>query len=281
MAENHFEFSVRDVVYGHLAGKDRLARIYQPAGSAPFPAVVLVHGGQWNNKDRTDGQNTALDLCAQGILVAAIDFRNAPEAPYPASLQDINYAVRWLKANAARFGTTPDRIGLYGTSSGGHQALLTALRPSDPRYRAHRLATAPEIDARVAFVISGWGVLFPLERLALAKAAGNADMVKSHATFFGDDATHLDATPALILERGEPVDLPPAFQFQGTKDQWTSIEQAERLAAAWRKRGGSVDVLWAEGEKHTYLNELPANPHSVKALAAIVAFVQKHGGGTA
>jgi acetyl esterase/lipase len=80
-----YEFVVKDIVY-HRDTKPRLARLYQPAGSGPFPAVLQVHGGAWNNKDRTDGQNVALDLAAAGIVVLAIDFRNAPEAPYPASL---------------------------------------------------------------------------------------------------------------------------------------------------------------------------------------------------
>ena len=94
-----FEFVVRDSVYQTHGGKERLARLYQPAGNGPFPAVLQVHGGAWSNKDRSDGQNASLDFAAAGIVVLAIDFRNAPEAPYPASLQDINYGIRWLKAH--------------------------------------------------------------------------------------------------------------------------------------------------------------------------------------
>jgi acetyl esterase/lipase len=273
------DFCVRDLVYARIAGKDRLARLYRPQGAGPFPAIVLVHGGAWNLKDRTDGQATALDLCNAGILVLSLDFRNAPEAPYPASLQDINLGIRWLKAHAEELGTTPDRVGLYGTSSGGHQALVSAIRPHDERYSTHTLAEAPQMDATAAFVISGWGVLFPWDRYNLAKAQGKADMLKNHHTFFGEsEAAHVEATPALILERGEKVHLPPALQFQGDKDEWTSVEQAERLAAAWRARGGQMDVLICEGERHTFLNEHPVAPNSVKALAAIIAFVKKHAG---
>lgn len=272
------EFGVRDVVYQRHGGKDRLARLYQPAGSGPFPSVVLVHGGAWNNKDRTDGQNTALELCNAGILVLSLDFRNAPEAPYPASLQDINLGVRWLKAHAKEFGSSPERVGLYGTSSGGHQVLLSAIRPDDARYRALALPEAPDVDARVAFVIAGWAVLYPLDRLAMAREQGKKELIASHATFFKDEATHIEATPALILERGEKVHLPPAMTFQGTKDEWTTAEQAERLGAAYRARGGAMDVLLYDGERHTFLNEHPAAPNSVKALAAIIAFVTKHAG---
>jgi acetyl esterase/lipase len=274
-----FAFVVKDLVYQTLGGKERLARLYQPAGNGPFPAILQVHGGAWNNKDRTDGQNAALDFAGAGIVVLAIDFRNAPEAPYPASLQDINYGIRWLKAHCGEFGSSADRVGAYGTSSGGHQVLLAAMRPDDARYRALPLAEASEMDARLAFVISGWGVLFPLERYKLAKEKGNLDLVKSHDTFFADEAMQLEATPALAIERGDKVYLPPALVFQGTKDQWTSVELAERLAADYRRAGGSLDLLLVEGERHTFVNEHPFAPNSVKTMEAVQAFIKKHGAG--
>ncbi len=273
------DFVVRDVVYGTSGGKPRLARLYRPAGTGPFPAVVFVHGGAWNNKDRTDAPQLLMELCEAGILVLSLDFRNAPEAPYPASLSDINLGIRWLKAHARELGTSPERVGLLGNSSGGHQVLLSALRPHDERYRALPLAEAPEVSAEVAFVIAGWGVLFPWDRLQLAKAQGKAELIRSHDNFFGlSEAAHVEATPALILERGEKVHLPPAMQFQGDKDEWTSVEQAERLATAWRARGGQMQTLILPGERHTFLAEHPAAPNSVKALAAVIAFIRKHGG---
>ena len=270
------EFVVKDIVYHHDT-KDRLARLYQPAGGGPFPAVLQIHGGAWNNKNRTDGQNTSLDLAAAGIVVLAIDFRNAPEAPYPASLQDINYGIRWLKAHAGEFGSSAAQIGAYGTSSGGHQVLLAAIRPDDPRYRALSLAEAPDMDAKLAFVVSGWGVLFPLERYKLAKAKGDETLAKSHDIFFGSEAGQIEATPALIIERGEKVYLPPALVFQGTKDQWTSVDLAQRLADDYRKAGGSIDLALYEGSGHTFVNEHPFDPNSVKAVQTMIAFIKKHG----
>ncbi len=271
------EFMVKDIVYSRSGGKERLARLYQPAGSGPFPAVLQVHGGAWNNKDRTDGQNTALDLCAAGIVVLAIDFRNAPEAPYPASLQDINYGIRWLKHHAAEFGSSAAQVGAYGTSSGGHQILLAAMRPDDPRYRALPFAEAPDLDAHLAFVISGWGVLFPLERYRLAKAEGDDKLAKGHDIFFGSEQGQIEATPALALERGEKMFLPPALVFQGTKDKWTSVELAQRFAVDYRKAGGEIDLLLLEGAHHTFLNEHPFDPNSVKTLKQVIAFIRQHG----
>src|ERR1700761_2139180 len=272
-----YEFMVKDIVYQRAGGKQRLARLYQPAGTGPFPAVLQVHGGAWNDKDRTDGQNVSLDLAEAGIVVLAIDFRNAPEAPYPASLQDIDYGIRWLKAHAAEFGSSAGQVGAYGTSSGGHQILLAAVRPDDPRYRALPLADAPDMDAKLAFVVSGWGVLFPLERYKLAKAKGNDDLAQDHDRFFGSEATQIEAAPALIIERGEKVYTPPALVFQGTKDQWTTVELAERFAADYRKAGGSIDLLLLDASRHTCLNEHPFEPNSVKALNSMIAFIKQHG----
>jgi acetyl esterase/lipase len=272
-----YEFMVKDIVYRRDGDKQRLARLYQPSGSGPFPAVLQVHGGAWNSKDRTDGQNTALDLAEAGIVVLSIDFRNAPEAPYPASLQDINYGIRWLKAHSGEFGSSAGQVGAYGTSSGGHQILLAAIRPGDPRYRVLPLADAPDMDAKLGFVVSGWGVLFPLERYKLAKAKGDAELVKGHDIFFGSEEGQIEATPALIIERGEKVYLPPALVFQGTQDQWTTVELAQRFADDYRKAGGSIDLLLLDGARHTFLNEHPFEPNSVKALKTMIAFVKAHG----
>jgi acetyl esterase/lipase len=272
-----YEFTVKDLVYQRSGDKARLARLYQPSGSGPFPAVLQVHGGAWSNKNRTDGQNTALDMVGAGIVVLSIDFRNSPEAPYPASVQDINYGIRWLKAHAAEFGSSADRVGAYGTSSGGHQILLAAIRPDDPRYRTLPLAEAPDLDAKLAFVVSGWGVLFPLERYKLAKAAGRPDLTINHDKFFGDEATQLEATPALIIEKGEKVYLPPAMVFQGTKDEWTTVELAQRFATDYRGAGGTMDLQLLEGERHTFVNEHPFAPNSVKAVEMAIAFIKKYG----
>jgi acetyl esterase len=272
-----YEFMVKDIVYQRASGKERLARLYQPAGTGPFPAVLQVHGGAWNDKNRTDGQNTALDLAGAGIVVLSIDFRSGREAPYPASLQDINYGIRWLKAHAAEFGSSAAQVGAYGTSSGGHQILLAAIRPDDPRYRALPLAEAPEMDAKLAFVVSGWGVLFPLVRYNLAKAGGDEMLAMDHDRFFGSEATQLEATPAVIIESGEKVYLPPALVFQGTADQWTTVELAERFAADYRRAGGSIDLLLLDGARHTFLNEHPFDPNSIKALKTMIAFIKQHG----
>src|SRR5260221_7718944 len=133
------------------------------------------------------------------------------------------------------------------------------------------------MDAKLAFVVSGWGVLFPLERYKLAKAAGRPDLTVNHDTFFGSEETQLEATPALVIERGEKVHLPPALVFQGTKDEWTTVELAQRFAADYRGGGGNMDLLLLDGAHHTFVNEHPFDPNSIKAVNAAMAFIKKYG----
>jgi acetyl esterase len=267
---------IEDVEYQRQGGRALLARLYRPSGAGPFPATLQVHGGAWVNKDRTDNDYIAKALAASGILVASIDFRMPPEARYPASLADINLATRWLKARAERYGSRPDWVGSFGTSSGGHQVLLAALRPEDPRYRALPLAQAPEVDARLAFVISGWGVLDPLLRYHVAKEVANQELVANHDSYWGSEAAMSDGSPPAILERGERVHLPPALVFQGDADEWVPTEVARRLAEGWRKAGGEIELVLYPGQKHGFITGKPDAPYAPKVLAAMQAFIRKH-----
>src|SRR5262245_61729714 len=148
-----FDITVSEVEFRrNSAGRMLMARIYRPNGAGPFPTVLDLHGGAWNTKDRHAEEPMDRSLAASGVLVVAIDMTLAPEAPYPACVQDANYAVRWLKWKAASWNGDPSKIGVYGSSSGGHVAELLAMRPGDARYNAIPLPEAPKLDARVAYV---------------------------------------------------------------------------------------------------------------------------------
>lgn len=277
--ETRHEITIEDAEYQRQGGRSLLARLYRPQGGGPFPATLQVHGGAWTSKDRTDNDFIAKALAESGILVASIDFRMPPEASYPASLADINLAARWLKAHAGAFGSRPDWVGAFGTSSGGHQALLAAMRPADPRYRALPLAEAPDVDARLAFAISAWGVLDPLLRYHIAKEVGSAEMLDAHHRFWGDEAAMDDGSPPRILERGEKVDLPPALIFGGDKDEWVPVAVMRNLVEAWKKAGGEAELELFAGANHGFMTGKPDAPYAGRAIARMKDFIRKHTSG--
>jgi acetyl esterase/lipase len=250
-----FEVTWEDVEY--LPGL--LARVYRPSGAGPFHAVIEIHGGAWNNNDRTQNAPMVEALASHGLVVASVDFRLGRQAPYPAAMADINYATRWLKARAADFNATPVALGGLGLSSGGHQVMLSAMRPRDPRYASIPLDGHPDLDASLAYVMMGWPVLDPHARYLHARGQGKSELLESHHRWFGDEATMREANPQHILERGEQVDLPPALIFQGAEDDVVAPRTAERFVEAYGHAGGIIELAMFPGVGHGYAREGGAN----------------------
>jgi len=269
-----FEVDVHDVEYQSLAGKPWLARIYQPKGTGPFPTIVDVHGGAWHNGDRTNNAGIDEALAAKGILVAALDFRQPPEAGYPASICDINLAVRWLKRHAAEFnGTTV--VGAFGNSSGGHQVVLSALRPRHASYSALPLPNHPEIDASLAYVIAGWPVIDPLYRFRYAKEINNQEHIKAHIDYWRTEEAMAEGSPQTIIEQDEQIDLPPLLMMLKANDRNHPLEMQERFIASYRKRGGAIEVHTFDGLPEHRMVPSPTQPETMRAIDTITIFIRR------
>lgn len=276
------EIDVDDIEYIRHGNKPLLARVYKPRAGGPFPLIIDLHGGVWCNLDRT--RDVAIDepLAKSGVVVASLDFRMPPEAGYPASLADINYAIRWFKSRACRLGSRADMVGILGCSSGGHQAMLTAMRPHDPRYAALPLPGRETVDATVRCAILCWPVIDPLGRYHYAqklKQTGNSKfadhVLPHHHQYWPDEAAMAEASPLLALERGEPVRMPPVLYLQGTADGAHPRSLLERFVAAYRKAGARVDLHFFEGVIEAFINTDPGAPASVEAIGKIMDFVHR------
>jgi acetyl esterase/lipase len=276
-----YEFSVDDVEYLRHGGSPLLLRLFKPGGAGPFPLMIDLHGGAWCAQDRTSDALFNEALARSGVVVAALDFRMPPVAGYPASLTDINYATRWLKARAGELKARADRIGMIGISSGGHQAMLAAMRPRDKRYAEIPLAGHGGIDAKVAAVVMIWPVIDPLRRFHHAKrlqAAGGKypeqidRVIPSHTKFWGTEAAMEEGNPVGILERGEAVEMPPVLYVQGANDIVHPKADLERFVERYRKRGGEVDLALYEGEAEGFIRN-PASKAAPLAMRRIIDFV--------
>src|SRR5215472_9793252 len=222
------QYDVEDVEYLRHGDKPLLARIYKPKGAGPFPAMVECHGGAWCMSDRMTEKLRHQYMASHGVVSIALDFRSGNTDPYPASVQDINYAVRWAKANARELKTRPDLIGLSGQSSGGHLGMLVAMRPHDKRYAALPLpaGTAPQ-DASVRCVIMTWPVINPLSRYRHAKREKLESILARQDSYWRTEAAMEEGNPMLALERGEKVLMPPAVWYQSRGDNMHDYRDPE------------------------------------------------------
>jgi acetyl esterase/lipase len=261
-----------DLEYLAGDGPPLLARFYRPQGSGPFPAVLEVHGGAWIMGDRFNNAAIGDYLAAHGIGMLSIDFRMPPARRYPETVADVNYGIRFLKANAARFATRVELVGGLGTSSGGHLLLLNALRPRDPRYAALPLAGA---DAGLACAVLCWPVADPLARYRAVRERGNSRLVEAHDQFWPSEAAMAEGSPQLILERGEPVETPPALIMQGTADDNLTADMARNFAAAYTTAGGAITFHEFAGEPHAFIARDPAAPNAQQALRLIAEFIHR------
>ena len=282
---NH-ELEIEDVEYLRHGDTPYLLRLLKPTGDGPFPLVVQLHGGAWCRGDRAN--DTALNeaLAKSGVVVAALEWRMPPVASYPAALTDINYAIRWLKSRIADLRSRPDLVGIMGSSSGGHQAMLAAMRPRDSRYSALPLAAGTvQVDASVRCAVLCWPVIDPLGRYNYAKelkqrGGANAEfadrVLPSHDEFWGSEVAMSEGSPPRALERGEKTELPPVLYIQGTADIAHPKPDRERFVESYRKAGGHLELELFEGEAEGFVGRNANSPNAARAVEKIIDFVHRH-----
>jgi acetyl esterase/lipase len=270
-----FELKVSEVELRRApGGRMLMARIYQPQGAGPFPTLLDLHGGAWNRKDRFAEEPMDRALAASGVLVVAIDLTLAPEAPYPACVQDANYGVRWLKWKAPSWKGDPGRIGIYGSSSGGHVAELLSMRPRDARYNAIPLPDAPQLDATVAYVATRSPISDPYARFEHARKLKRTEMMANHTTFFKPWESIFESNPQQMLERKEQVSLGPLLIMQGGLDDNVLPSVQEKFARTYRDAGGECDYHLFEGAEHQWVAE--EGPNTDRARDMVKAFIARH-----
>jgi acetyl esterase len=261
--ERHKVEVLRDIPYRREGGSPHKLDIYRPTDrKGPLPIVLYVHGGGFRILSKDTHWIMALAFARRGYLVFTIDYRLAPENPYPAALEDASAALVWTAENAERYGGDPDRIFLAGESAGAN--LITSLAIASSYARPEPWARAVfESDVRPRAVLPACGILQvsdPARFLRRKAALGTFinDRISEVSSAYlsgaaGDAPGALElADPLVVLERGLPPDrpLPPFFVPVGTKDP--VLDDSRRLKSALDRLGTPCEIRIYEGEVHAF-----------------------------
>ncbi len=229
-----------------------LARLWSPPPRTEVKAVLVdVHGGAWCDHDRTAGYFYNQQLALAGFAVVAIDFRCGPEFQHPAASIDVNAAVQWARLQAQRLDAGSKEIVTIGSSSGGHLALLAALRPHEQEVNGTELwidggwVPQTSVDGRVPAVGVFWAPVDPLARYFYARSLntelGRRLVANSTAYFQSAEAMH-DASIARIVSE-EPIEHLPIIWFaQAGKDENVPAALIETLQRCYQSVEGSFSV---------------------------------------
>ena len=280
-----YDVQIEDVEYLRHGDKPFLARLFRPQGTGPFPVMVELHGGAWVNGNRENGNVGNEALARNGVIVAALDFRVPPEAPYPASLADIHYGIRWAKANAEGWNGISEKIGAMGTSSGAHQAMLLGMRPNDSRYAALPFPSGSAgLDGALGCVIMVSPVIDPLGRYHFAKGlrtdvtrpdSVGENTVAMHDLYWVTEEAMAEGAPARILAGGESTELPPTLCLARAYEAAHPRPDLDEFISQYRNAGGRIDVTIFEEEGDGVLRDLDSNV-AQQALSEMTAFIQEH-----
>lgn len=247
----------QDVAYTPTAGTQKL-NLYLPAGDGPFPVVVNIHGGGFKFGDRSMvGAVVGQALLDGGYAIASVDYRLSGEATFPAAVQDVKAAVRFLRANAAQYKLNPDQIVAFGFSAGGNLASMVGTTGDVAEFDDPALGNEG-VSSRVQAVIDWFGPtdFGQMDEQAKAQGCGTSDQTHSTASSF--ESLYLGATVAEspeLVQKANPIsyitaDDPPFLLQKGDQDCTVPVGQSQLLADALKAAGIDVRFDLLKGVGH-------------------------------
>jgi acetyl esterase/lipase len=254
--------SLTDVVYATIPGVRPLhLDLYRPVKDAtPLPLIVYLHGGGWANANPRTGA-AFVDfpavlghLAQRGYVVASIEFRFSAEAPFPAQLEDLQAAIRFLRGNAARFGIDGTKVGAWGMSSGAQLAALNA------------------VDCAEGTCVQGFAGWFgPYDLATYVRDSSQGASVRSLLRCGPDDCAPealAAASPMHYVDRNDP----PALLLHGLADTNVSPSQSERFAAELRQAGVDVKLILIPNVAHGLVGDNTATTKDALRHALTATF---------
>ena len=261
---------ITDVTFAVVEGESLALDAYLPATPGPHPAVILIHGGYWQAGDKESHARLGEWMAEHGYAAFAINYRLAPEFPFPAAVADVQCAVAWVREHAGEYDVDPDRIALMGTSAGGHLAALAGLAavPASPPASWQPSCGDPAADVGVQAVISCFG---PVDLAFHAQESEPAEGIV--AVFLGQacqDAPQLCAAASPMTY--VTADAPPTLLVHGTDDDAVSCDNSARLYAALDGVGADVTYLPVKGAQHGFIVGI-RSPEAQAAMEVVGDFL--------
>ncbi len=256
----------KDVAYGTGGSAQRLD-IFKPDGfTGVRPAVVLVHGGGWIEGDKGDFAWLGRQLARVGYVAFSVNYHLAPVYRYPMQIDDVQRAVRWVRAHAADYNVDPQRLGAVGESAGGHLVAMLGTR----RTRDNSDASLAQYDSRVECVVDMYG---PTDFTPENHSMADGIQLLLLKNFFGKGR---EEAPDLYRE-GSPIvyvsaDSAPFLIMHGTKDPLVPFDQSQRLYDALRKAKVEATLVPMANEGHGF--DMPENRK--RSLALTLEFLAKY-----
>jgi len=257
---------VADLAYG-LEARQVMDLYLPPPGSGPHPAVVLIHGGGWVSGDKKGMRPFAIMLAQRGYVAASVNYRLAPAHRWPAQLDDVQRAVRWLRHNARKFGINPDKMASWGASAGGHLAAFLGVREA----RENSDPLLSRYSAKVQCVVDLFGPM-DLVAASLTPAARVVEALIGKP-YSEAPAEWEDASPIRFVTKDDA----PFYIIHGTEDALVPVWQSERMERALKGAGVEVHLVKVEGMGHGLVAPDPSVRLAIqKALYGALEFLDAH-----
>lgn len=228
----------KDLEYAKSDGKSLRLDLYLPKDTLKkVPLIVMIHGGGWYRGDKAIYMKQAELFANSGYAAASINYRFIPEYIFPAGLKDCIAAVKWLKDSSAVYGIDPERVGVFGDSSGGHLALMTALAGENAGFGS----TGGTQAAAVWFPVTDIPLYFSKNPKLNEKLMGGS-LEKMPEEY-------KKASPVNYVSKNNP----PTLLIHGERDRVVPIKHSEDLFSLMKTAGAKVELLRVKNADHAFV----------------------------